>query len=428
MQKYSLMTADEAVKVVKSFDRIYVQAGASTPTILTDALAKRASELRGVEVSHIITGGNAAYADPKLADSFYVNSFFLAPNVRHIIDAGNGSYTPIFLGELPKLFYDKIVPIDGVFISITPPDENGYCSLGVSGEACLAAMEHAKYIIAQVNEYTPRTYGDTMIHISKITHFVEHNTPLYGFEPSNEVSDVEDKIATNVAQLIEDEATLQVGIGSVPDAVLKKLTHLKNLGIHTELLTDGLVELAKKGLVTGEKKGTDIGKIVCTFAYGSQKMYDFMNNNSIVEVRGSDYTNNPFVIAKNPKMVSINSAIEVDITGQVCADSIGTRMFSGCGGQVDFVRGAVQSKGGISVIALSSTTKAGESRIVPVLKQGAGVVTSRFQVQYVATEYGIVNLQGKNLQQRQKELIELAHPNHRETIDKAFFEIRQKDK
>jgi len=221
--------------------------------------------------------------------------------------------------------------------------------------------------------------------------------------------------------------TTGTGQGDIK-GITEKLDYLKNLGIHTELLTDGLVELAKKGLVTGEKKGTDIGKIVCTFAYGSQKMYDFMNNNSIVEVRGSDYTNNPFVIAKNPKMVSINSAIEVDITGQVCADSIGTRMFSGCGGQVDFVRGAVQSKGGISVIALSSTTKAGESRIVPVLKQGAGVVTSRFQVQYVATEYGIVNLQGKNLQQRQKALIELAHPNHRETIDKAFFEIRQKDK
>lgn len=421
MQKYTYTTAQEAVKLVKSGDRIYVQAAAATPKILTDALAERASELRGVEVSHILTSDYAAYAEPSLRDSFYVNSFFLSNNVRHIIKEGNGSYTPVFLSELPKLFYNKIVPIDGVFISISPPDKHGYCSLGVSVEACMGAIKHARYIIAQVNENMPRTFGDAVIHISQITCLVKHNSPLYelGYQ-ENTSSVVENKIAENVAGLIEDDSTIQIGIGSIPDAVLKNLFHLKNLGVHTELLTEGVVDLIEKGVITGAKKKIDVEKVVCTFMFGTKKLYDFVDNNPMVEVRGSEYTNNPHIICQNPKMISVNSAIEVDITGQVCADSIGTRMYSGVGGQIDFVRGASQSIGGKAIIALPSTTKNGQSRIVPYLKLGAGVVTSRFHVQYVITEYGVANLQGKTLAQRQM-LIDIAHPNHRENIEREFF-------
>lgn len=427
METNKYTSAEQAVKVVQSGDRIYIQAAAATPKILTDALAKRANELRGVEVSHILTSDYAAYADPALRESFYVNSFFLSANVRHIIKEGNGSFTPVFLGELPKLFYDRIVPIDGVFISVSPPDKHGYCSLGTSAEACIAAMKYAKYIIAQENENMPRTFGDTQIHISQITHLVKHNSELYGLETSEISSGIDEKIAQNIVPLIEDGSTIQVGIGAIPDAVLKRLSHLKNLGVHTELLTNGFVDLIEKGVITGSQKKIDKEKVVCTFMFGSKKLYDFADNNPMLRVKGSDYTNNPHIIAQNPKMISINSAIEVDITGQVCADSIGTKMYSGVGGQLDFVRGASQSKGGKAIIALPSITKNGESRIVPILKPGAGVVTSRFHIQYVATEYGIAELQGKTLAQRQKALIEIAHPNHREQIEKTFFEIWKKD-
>lgn len=427
MKRYEYVTAQKAVQRVQSGDRIYVQAAAATPKILLDALAQRASELKGVEVSHILTSGHAAYADPSLKESFFVNSFFLSENVRHIIREGNGSYTPVFLGELPHLFYEKIVPIDGVFISVSPPDKHGYCSLGVSVEACLGAMKHAKYIIAQVNENMPRTFGESVIHISKITHLVHHNSELYGLEHNSVANEVEEKIAENVAQLIDDNSTIQMGIGSIPDAVLGKLTNLKNLGVHTELLTDGIVNLVEKGVITGNKKKIDQGKIVCTFMFGSKKLYDFADDNPIVELRGSEYTNNPFIISQNDQMISVNSAIEVDITGQVCADSIGTRMYSGVGGQVDFVQGASRSKNGKAIIALPSTTKKGESRIVPFLKTGAGVVTSRFHIQYVATEYGVADLKGKTFAQRQKMLIDIAHPNHRETIERQFYEVWKKD-
>lgn len=427
MDKIQYTTAQEAVKLVKSGDRIYVQSAAATPKILTDALAQRASELRNVEVSHILTSDYAAYAAPALRESFYVNSFFLSANVRHIIKEGNGSYTPVFLSELPKLFSNKIVPIDGVFISVSPPDKHGYCSLGVSVEACIGAIKHARYVIAQVNENMPRTFGDTMIHISQITCLVKHNSDLYQMHNPEAITEIENKIALNVAELIEDDSTIQVGIGAIPDAVLKNLFHLKNLGVHTELLTNGVIDLIEKGIITGAKKKIDIGKVVCTFMFGSKKLYDFVNDNPMVCVRSSEYTNAPHIICQNPKMISINSAIEVDITGQVCADSIGTRMYSGVGGQIDFVRGASQSIGGKAIIALPSITKNGESRIVPFLKSGAGVVTSRFHVQYVITEYGIANLQGKTLAQRQKMLIDIAHPEHRETIERNFFEIWKKD-
>lgn len=427
MKSINYISAQEAVKVVQSNDKIYIQAGGATPTLLTDVLTERASELKNVELSHIFTLGNMAHTQREFSESFFTNSFFISTNVRQTLKNGNGTFTPVFLNELPDLFYQKYIKIDGVFIQVSPPDENGYCSLGVSVEACLAAMENARYVIAVVNEMMPRTYGDALIHQDKITHWVKHNSPIHSIEDEEEISEIENKIAEHIAPLIEDGATLQAGIGSLPNAVLKKLTHLKNLGVHTELLTDGVIELAQKGIITGSEKKIDTHKIVCTFAFGSKKMYDFMNNNPDIEVKKCDYTNNPFIIAQNPKMISINSAIEVDVTGQVCADSIGTRMFSGVGGQVDFVRGASLSKGGKSIIAITSTTKKGESRIVPFLKQGAGVVTSRYDVRYIATEYGIVNLQGKNLLQRQKALIEIAHPNHQEDIERKFFELWKKD-
>lgn len=424
---FTYVTPQQAVQVVKSYDRIYVQAAGATPKILTDALAQRAHELKGVEVSHILTADHAAYADPSLRESFFVNSFFLAPNVRHIIKEGNGSYTPVFLGDLPKFFSRRIIPIDGVFLSVSPPDEHGYCSMGVSVEACVGALQHARYVVAQVNPQMPRTFGDATIHVSRITHLVAHESPLYEHKGNDTISDVEDRIAENVAQLIDDGSTIQMGIGAIPDAVLRKLTHLKDLGVHTELLTDGIVALAEKGVITGAKKAIDIGKIICTFAFGTRRLYDFMDNNPAVKLKGSHYTNDPHVIAKNPKMVSVNSAIEIDLTGQVCADSIGTRMYSGVGGQVDFVRGASLSHGGKAIIALPSTTRKGESRIVPFLKQGAGVVTSRFHVQYVVTEYGIAELGGKTLAQRQKMLVDIAHPDHRESILKTYREVWAKD-
>ncbi|MDO4881153.1 MAG: acetyl-CoA hydrolase/transferase C-terminal domain-containing protein [Capnocytophaga sp.] len=427
MKTLKYISADEAVKLVQSGDRIYIQAAAATPTILTDALARRASELKNVEISHILTSGEAAYANPALKDSFYVNSFFLSANVRHIIKEGIGSYTPVFLSELPKLFYNKIVPIDGVLVSVSPPDKHGYCSLGTSVEATWAAIKHARYVIAQVNENMPRTFGDTMLHISQISALVEHHSPLYSLDYSGKASEVEEKIAKNVVELIEDDSTIQIGIGSIPDAVLRDLVHLKNLGVHTELLTDGVVNLVEKGVITGSKKGIDVGKIVCTFMFGSKKLYDFANDNPNILVRESQYTNNPHIIAQNPKMISVNSAIEVDVTGQVCADSIGTRMYSGVGGQIDFVRGASQSAGGKAIIALPSTARSGESRIVPFLKQGAGVVTSRFHIQYVVTEYGVADLRGKTLAQRQKLLIDIAHPKHRENIEKTFYDVWAKD-
>ena len=297
----------------------------------------------------------------------------------------------------------------------------------MSVEATLGAIKHARYIIAQVNENMPRTFGDTMLHISEISALVQHNSPLYGLEYSEKSSEIEEKIAKNVVELIEDDSTIQIGIGSIPDAVLRDLTHLKNLGVHTELLTDGVVDLVEKGVITGSKKAIDVGKIVCTFMFGSKKLYDFANDNPNVLVKESQYTNNPHIIAQNTKMISVNSAIEVDITGQVCADSIGTRMYSGVGGQIDFVRGASQSVGGKAIIALPSTARSGESRIVPFLKQGAGVVTSRFHIQYVVTEYGVADLRGKTLAQRQKLLINIAHPKHRENIEKVFYETWAKD-
>jgi len=420
MSKY--VSAEDAVKIVKSNDRIYVQAAAAAPSVLTNALTERASELRNVELCHLHTEGPANYANPELSDSFHVNSFFIGKNVRHTLAAGNGSYTPVFLSELPYLFRKKVLPLDVVFIHVSPPDIHGYCSLGVSVEATLAAIENAKIVIAQVNPQMPRTFGDGILHISEINYLVDVNMPIYGHEMEI-ISSLEDKIGTYVASLIEDKSTLQMGIGSIPNAALAKLSNHKDLGLHTEMFSDGVIDLIQSGVINCNYKGTTRGRVLATFLIGSKRLYDFVNDNPFIEMKESSAVNDTARIRKNPKMVAINSAIEVDVTGQVCADSIGAKMYSGVGGQMDFIRGASLSEGGKAIIALPSVTKNGESRIVPFLKQGAGVVSTRSHVQYIITENGIADLYGKTLKQRAVEMVKIAHPNHQEWIEKEYFEL-----
>ncbi|MCZ8331312.1 MAG: 4-hydroxybutyrate CoA-transferase [Flavobacterium sp.] len=423
MSKY--VTADEAVKVVKSNDRVYVQAAAATPTVLTKALAKRATELRNVEVCHLHTEGDAPYANPELAESFHVNSFFIGANVRHTLTAGNGSYTPVFLSELPNLFRKNVLPIDVAFIHVSPPDSHGYCSLGVSVEATVAAIENAKIVIAQVNPQMPRTFGDGILHVSEINYLVEVNLPIHE-HPVAAFSKEEEKIGEYIASLIEDKSTLQMGIGSIPNAALSKLKNHKDLGLHTEMFSDGVIDLIESDVINCNYKGTLRGRALATFLIGSKRLYDFVNDNPFIEMKESSMVNDTARIRKNPKMVAINSAIEVDLTGQVCADSIGAKMYSGVGGQMDFIRGASLSPGGKAIIALPSITKKGESRIVPFLKQGAGVVTTRSHAQYIITENGIANLYGKTLKQRVSELVKIAHPNHQESIEKSYFDLINK--
>lgn len=420
MSKY--VTAAEAVKVIKSNDRIYVQAAAAAPTILTKALAERAKELRNVEVCHLHTEGEAAYANPDLAESFHVNSFFIGGNVRHTLAAGNGSYTPVFLSELPYLFRKNVVPLDVAFIHVSPPDRHGYCSLGVSVEATVAAIENAKTVIAQVNPQMPRTFGDGIIHVSEIDYLVEVDVPIYAHEECA-FSKEEEKIGKFVASLIEDRSTLQMGIGSIPNAALAQLTNHKDLGLHTEMFSDGVIDLIESDVINCNYKGTLRGRVLATFLIGSKRLYDFVNDNPFIEMKESSMVNDTARIRKNPKMVAINSAIEVDVTGQVCADSIGAKMYSGVGGQMDFIRGASLSEGGKAIIALPSITKRGESRIAPYLKQGAGVVSTRSHVQYIITENGIADLYGKTLKQRVSDMVKIAHPTHQENIEKAYYEM-----
>jgi acyl-CoA hydrolase len=422
MGKY--VSAAEAVKVIKSGDRVYVQAAAATPTILTSALAERAPELRSVEMCHLHTEGPAAYANPALRDSFHVNSFFIGANVRHTFKAGNGSYTPVFLSELPYLFRKKVLPLDVALIHVSPPDSHGYCSLGVSVEASVAAIENAKIVIAQVNKNMPRTFGDGILHVSEIDYLVEVDMQIHEHGLATFTKE-EEKIGEYVASLIEDRSTLQMGIGSIPNAALSKLKNHKDLGLHTEMFSDGVIDLIESDVINCNYKGTLRGRALATFLIGSRRLYDFVDDNPFIEMKESSMVNNTTRILRNPKMVAINSAIEVDVTGQVCADSIGGRMYSGVGGQMDFIRGASLSEGGKAIIALPSTTKKGQSRIVPYLKQGAGVVTTRSHVHYIITENGIANLYGKTLTQRIKEMVKIAHPDHQEQVERDYYEMVQ---
>lgn len=416
------VTAAEAVKVIKSGDRVYVQAAAATPTVLTKALTERASELKNVEICHLHTEGEALYANPELADSFHVNSFFIGANVRHTLKAGNGSYTPVFLSELPNLFRKRVLELDVVFIHVSPPDLHGYCSLGVSVEASVAAIENAKIVIAQVNKNMPRTFGDGIIHVSEIDYLVEVDSMIHSHEVETFTAE-EEKIGEYIASLVEDRSTLQMGIGSIPNAALSKMKNHKDLGLHTEMFSDGVIDLIENDVINCNFKGTLRGRALATFLIGSKQLYDFVNDNPFIEMKESSMVNDTARIRKNPKMVAINSAIEVDVTGQVCADSIGARMYSGVGGQMDFIRGASLSPGGKAIIALPSITKRGESRIVPYLKQGAGVVTTRSHVQYIITENGIADLYGKTLKQRVSEMVKIAHPSHQEAVEKAYCEL-----
>ncbi|MFD1162753.1 acetyl-CoA hydrolase/transferase family protein [Hwangdonia seohaensis] len=419
---YKVGSAQEVVKKIKSNDRVYIQAAAAAPQLLMNAMSERHEELRDVEVCHLHVEGEAPYANPEVKDSFHVNSFFIGSNVRHTLTAGNGSYTPVFLSELPLLFKRNILPLDVALIHVSVPDKHGYCSLGVSVEATLAAIENAKTVIAQVNPQMPRTHGDGIIHHTEIDLFVECDVPIPTHNMGKPTA-IENKIGAYVASLIEDKSTLQMGVGSIPNAVLSQLTHHKNLGLHTEMFSDGVIDLILNDVINGNYKTINPGRALTTFLMGSKRLYDYVDDNPFVEMRASDYVNDVSIIKQNPKMVAINSAIEVDVTGQVCADSIGSKMYSGVGGQMDYIRGASLSEGGKAIIALPSVTRTGISRIVPSLKPGAGVVTTRAHVHYVVTEYGIANLYGKTIKQRIKALVDIAHPDHRASIEKTYFEL-----
>ena len=418
---YTSVKAEAAVKVIKSNDRVYIQAAAAAPQQLINAMSARYEELRNVEVCHLHTEGEAPYSNPELRNSFHVNSFFIGKNVRHTLKAGNGSYTPVFLSELPALFKRNIIDLDVALIHVSIPDKHGYCSLGVSVEATLAAIENATYVIAQVNKNMPRTFGAGIIHVSEIDAFVECDDRLPGHEIAPP-SEIENRIGNHVAGLIEDRSTLQMGIGSIPNAVLSRLGNHRDLGLHTEMFSDGVIDLILKNVINGNYKTVNRGRALATFLIGSQKLYDYVDDNPFIEMRASNYTNDVSIIKQNPKMVAINSAIEVDVTGQVCADSIGHNMYSGVGGQMDFIRGASLSEGGKAIIALPSVTNKGISRIAAFLKPGAGVVTTRAHVQYIVTEYGVANLYGKTIKQRVKELVNIAHPDFREGIAKSYFD------
>ena len=417
----NIVSKEEAMKLIESGNRIFIQGAAMTPNYLIEALCNEADRLSDVEIIHLHTEGNAPYVDEKYANSFKLNSFFVAKNVRESVNKGIGDYIPIFLSEVHLLFERDILPIDVALIQVSPPDKHGFCSLGTSIDVALAALRSAKKVIAQINENVPRSHGDGIIHINQINAAIEHNSPLYEAQ-IHEPTEIEMKIGKNVAELVDDGACLQMGIGGIPNVVLQQLTNHKDLGIHTEMFSDGILPLVEKGVINGNRKRLKTGKIVSCFAMGSKKLFDFIDDNPIVHLKESSYTNNTHLIAMNSKVTAINSSIEIDLTGQVCADTIGQYQYSGVGGQMDFIRGATLSKGGKAIIAMPSTTKNGESKIVPFLKEGAGVTTTRAHVHYVATEYGVVNLFGKNLKQRAKALISIAHPDHREKLEQAVFE------
>jgi acyl-CoA hydrolase len=416
------VSAAEAVSIIKSRDRVFIHSVAAAPAELIKAMTDRASELKDVEIVQLHTEGDAPYALPEYRNSFIVNNLFIGPNVRGSLQGGRSSYIPIFLSEVPQLFRRGILPIDVALLQVSPPDQHGFCSLGTSVDASLAAAQTAKLVVAEINPNMPRTHGDGMLHMSKFHAMVHVNYPLPE-HPVKSSNSIEKAIGKHIAGLVEDESTLQMGIGAIPNAVLAELENHKNLGIHTEMFSDGIIPLVEKGVITGTHKGVRKGKIVSGFCMGSKALYDFIDDNPMIEMRDIAYVNDVANIRKNPKMVSINSAIEVDLTGQVCADSIGTRLYSGVGGQMDFIRGASLSEGGKPFIALPSTTKSGESRIVSFLKRGAGVVTTRAHVHYIATEYGVADLYGKNIEQRAKALIQIAHPDHREELEKGYREI-----
>lgn len=416
------MTGEQAIKVIKSRDRVFVHGGAATPHHLLRKLTERAGELYDVELTSIGLHGEAMFNNPELKSSFRLNSLFVSNNVRDMVNDGRGDYIPVFLSEIPNLFKRNILPLDVALIQVCPPDKHGYCSLGVSVDVVATAVKCAKHVIAQVNPRMPRTHGDSMIHMRDFDAMVYFEQELPEVVSDKSISEISQRIGELCASLVEDGATIQTGIGAIPEAVLASLGNHKDLGMHTEMFSDGIIPLVEKGVINNKFKRKHKGKIVSSFILGSRKLYDFVDDNPSIAMLGIDYTNDTAVIRQNPKVTAINSAIEVDITGQVCSDSIGTYHFSGVGGQMDFVRGASLSEGGKPIIALPAATTKNVSRIVSMLKPGAGVVTTRAHAHYIVTEYGIAYLYGKNMRQRAKALIEIAHPSHREELERAAFE------
>ncbi|HZT59994.1 MAG TPA: acetyl-CoA hydrolase/transferase C-terminal domain-containing protein, partial [Pyrinomonadaceae bacterium] len=411
-----LVDAATAVRSIRRGQRVFVGSGAAEPQALVNALGERAEELADTEIYHIMTLGVAPYAEARFARNFRHNAFFIGSNVRPAIHEGRADYTPIFLSEIPRLFRSRRVPLDVALIQLSPPDEHGFCSFGVSVDIVKAAAESASHVIAEVNPCMPRTLGDSFIHVSRLDLLVENYSEIPEPEQA-EIDEAAIEIGRNVARLVDDGSTLQMGIGVIPNAVLAQLGGKKDLGVHTEMFSDGLLDLIESGVVNCSKKGFLDGKIVASFCMGTRRLYDFVDNNPLFEFRPVEFTNDPVQIARNRKMVAVNAALEVDLTGQVAADSIGSRFYSGIGGQVDFIRGAARSEGGKPIIALRSTAKNDTvSRIVPQLKEGAGVVTTRGDVHYVVTEYGIADLWGRNVRERAMALINIAHPKFREEL------------
>jgi acetyl-CoA hydrolase len=410
------ITAEEAAQKVISGNRVFLTGNCSTPQRFVSALRERYHELQAVELVQLLDLGAGDYITAEMADHFRINSLFISSKVRKLVNDGLADFTPVFLSEIPLLFRSGRLVLDVAVIHVSPPDEHGYCSFGVECGVTKSAAETAGLVIAEVNPNMPRTLGDSFIHVNQIDYFIEVDYKLPEVLPEP-ASPIQDRIAQHIAELVPDAATLQMGIGGIPDAVLRRLTNHKNLGIHTELFSDGVMDMIERGVITNAAKTLHPGKVVAGFVLGSQKLYEYIDDNPVIELHPTEYVNDPFIIAKNDRMISINSALEVDLTGQVCADSIGPKFFSGVGGQVDFVRGASRSKGGMSFIALPSTAKGDTvSRIVAQLKPGAGVTTSRNDVRFVATEYGVADLYGRTISERVHALVNIAHPNFRDSL------------
>jgi acetyl-CoA hydrolase len=421
-----ITTPEEAVAAIQSGSRVFLTGNCSVPQKVMAALVQRAPQLTNVEIVQVLTVGSADYVAPQMAGHLRVNTLFISDNVRQAVNEGRADFTPCFLGEIPLLFKNGQLPRDVALIHVGPPDEHGFCSFGIEVGVTKTAAQSAKIVIAEVNPNMPRTLGDAFIHISKLNYIVpvEYQLPELSMGATTELSR---QIARHIAPMIPDGATLQMGIGGIPDAVLHELTNHKHLGVHTEMFSDGVIDLVNRGVVDGEMKSLHPGKIIAGFMLGTQQLYDFVNDNPIVEMHPTEYVNDPFIISRNDRMVAINSAIEIDLTGQVCSDSIGSRLYSGVGGQVDFIYGASRSKGGIPIIGLPSTaTVKGQvvSKIVPLLKTGAGVVTTRNHVRYIVTEHGVASLYAQNLRQRARALINVAAPEFREDLERKAHELK----
>jgi acetyl-CoA hydrolase len=423
-----IVSAEEAVRAIKSGNRVFMTGNVSVPKTVLTALVKYAPNLKNVEICQALTIGPADYVDPAMESHLRVNTMFISDNIRKAVHEGRVDFTPVLLSEFPLLFKNGFLPVDVAMIHVSPPDEHGFCSLGVEVGLTKSPAESANIIIAEVNEQMPRTLGDSFIHVSRLNYIVPVNYPIPELPMGDEgPSDVIEKIAGFIAELIPDGATMQMGIGAIPDAVLKYLYSKKDLGVHSELFSDGVIDLVDAGVLTNARKSLHPGKIVAGFILGTKRLYDWVNDNAMIEFHRTEYVNDPFVIAQNERMVAINSAIEIDLTGQVCADSIGPKLYSGVGGQLDFIYGASRAKGGVPIIALPSSTTLRDgahiSRIVSMLKQGAGVVTSRNHVRYIITEYGVADLYGKSIRQRANALIKVAHPDFRADLEKQAKEL-----